>query len=174
MSKFWPAAVKQGLYETSTTKFHDLMTEFAFTDPTDSAPVVARYMKNNSGATVAAGKVVAHGQVYGEFVTAFSTAQNAMWVAGGLAASCDSTGYAWVIFKGRQTNASAGTTYASSASSRALVPDGSAALISTVALYSTSTDFAIPQVLNIVARLESGTQVVASTAASNTVVWMWR
>jgi hypothetical protein len=172
MSKY-PAAAGQGLYDSSTTQVHNLGTEMTFSD-SNNDPVFARYMQWAGGATIAAGKVVGidYDAGIGKIDTVIATAAIPQTIMGGLAASCDSTGYAWVIFRGRQTNASMAASYASLASARWLLPNGSAALASEASGAAPALSSASLDRLQICAYQEDGTS--NTTGANGNVIWIWR
>lgn len=169
MSRY-PEATGQGLYQPSSTQVHGLGTEAQFTD-SDGNPVWARYMKNNNGtSSVAAGLVVAYGPSLGEFGSAYASTAHPSGLAGGLAASCVSGGYAWVIFRGRQTNASMNSSHASAAGMFFLRPGAAGGLISELSSAAWPAWATTDQ--NICAFAESATS--NTTGATGNVVWVWR
>lgn len=164
----YPAVSPQGLYETSTTKKMELGTEMAFRN-TDGTLTLARYVKNDAGTTLAAGLVVAWAGAAGEIGGAVATNTPPQLVAGGLAASVADGGYAWVIYRGKQTNASASASTASSAGDRALGWLAGDVAVVAATYASTTAGYA-----NIsVCALLKASQALAA-AASNTIYWVWR
>ncbi len=164
----YPAAAGQGLYESSATQKHELGTEYIF-EAADGAPVWARYMSNGETTSVAAGLICAYGNTWGKFATAYASTGHYRGLAGGLAASCAVSGYGWVIFKGKQTNASMNSSHASAAGMFFLRPGAAGGLISE--LSSAAWPAFATTDMNICAYAESGTS--NTTGATGNVVWTW-
>ena len=162
----YPAAAGQGLYDTSTTQVHELGAVHSFKN-SDGTMTLARYVSNGAGATLAAGKVVAwaggEGEIGGVAATNLAPAQ----VAGGLAASCADGGFAWVIFRGKQTNLSAGTSTASSSGDRVVAYGAGLAQVAAATYNSTAANK-----WEVCGLLKAGDALAAG--ASNTVYWIWK
>ena len=169
MSMYSAAAAGQGLYEASTSRKVVLGTVHHFSDGTNGI-VTARYMSNAATDSIAAGALVKYGHGVGGGVIGGAMATNdpAVFLAGGLAASVAATGgYAWVIFRGIQTNASATATLASSAADRVLEHNG-AGIGTAAASYATG---AAGQALLVGILPNAG---ALAAAASNTITWLWK
>ena len=164
----YPVAAGQGLYNTSTTKEHELGAIHSFKN-SDGTMTLARYASNGAGATLAAGQVVAWEGEEGVIGGAAATNTPPQLIAGGLAASMATNGYAWVIFRGKQTNASASASTASSSGDRALAWKA-ADLRVVAATYASTTDgYAHVSICGLL----KASQALAATA-SNTIYWVWR
>ena len=166
----YPAPVAaQDLYESSATQKIPLGTESVF-PAADGTPVWARYMKNVNAASVAAGMIVCHNLYQGNFNTLMASTHHPNQLAGGLAASCAVGGYAWVIFKGKQTNASMNSSHASAAGMFFFKPGAAGGMIS----FASSTAFPAYATAdaNLVAFAESA--VSNTTGATGNIVWLWR
>lgn len=172
----WPVEVPaQELYTADTTRNHRPGTVGKFVD-SDGRHILARYCKNDAGATLAAGLAVAGAGRPGEIGGSFATNTPIQLLLGGLCASLATNAYGWVIFQGLQTNASASASTASSAGDRVLGVGGvagaagnlavmAATLASTTAAYTAGA-------LSVAAYLQAGDALAA--AASNSVYWIWR
>ena len=158
-------AAGQGLYEVATSPKNELGAIAHFTD--SNGAIYARYMKNDAGATLAAGNLVSYeGTGMGHIGGIFATNSPIPMLAGGLATSLATDEYGWVIFQGVQTNVSASATQNSATLERCVIPNGGG--VTTAAI--TVTQASLPQhaYIGII-----GTQIV-STGAVNTITWLWK
>ena len=172
-------ALADDLYNTSTTRKHELGGIGVFKD-TNGYPVWARYMMNNSGAAVTAGHVVLHGNRPGEIAGAnVANSSPVQMIAGGAAVSMATNGFGWVIFWGQQTNASVATSLASSSGQRYLAFNGPA-LKTTGATLASLVSFASNTTVNVVNDMDHYCGVMrasdawSTTGAIATVYWIWR
>ena len=163
----YPTAAGQGLYDASTTRVHKLGAVHSFTN-SDGTITLARYVKNDSGSNIAAGQVVLYAGAEGEIGGVSAIGSPPAAVAGGAAVAMATNGYGWVIFRGKQTNASCASTTSSSADRYLWYGGTAAALQVAAATYATDAAYAA----SVCALLKAGTAPAAS--ATNTVYWTWR
>jgi hypothetical protein len=174
-----PVAAEELYGPTGTTKRHEIGGVGEFRD-SNGYPIFARYMLNDSGASIAAGVAVLHGGRPGEIAGANVANSSPVWmVAGGLAASVASNGYGWVIFWGQQTNASVATSLASSSGDRYVAFNGPA-VKSTAATLASLVSFASNTTVNVVNDIDHYCGVMrasdawSTTGAIATIYWIWR
>lgn len=167
----YPAVTPVDLYDVSTSRKHELGTEMQFKDAAGEISI-ARYVQNISGATQAAGQVVAYQGKNGQIGGAAATNTPPDLIAGGLACSMasDSTAaFGWVIFKGKQTNASASAATASSSGDRALAWVAADLAVAAATYASTTAGYAQ---VSVCALLKANAAL--ATGGVNTVYWTWK
>ena len=175
----YPSAVGSNLYDVDgTTAKHTVGDVYQF--HTDQGVVLARYMRNDQGASVPAGLVVNYGSSNGGFATdAVGDTMQYQQIAGVVCASATTGGHAWVAFRGPVTNAAQAVTMALSAATRMQWVDANGRFSTftstigggTVAASATARDYQN----RAIGMLSASSTTGDSGTASNTPVFiLWR